>query len=89
MLNAGTSGIRPRCTPCLLYTSFDSFGMGKDAVDLMTATKKDVIYEGGGTMAPVPLVFKHELVQLKLTVCTGEKPVSYTHLDVYKRQVFG
>ena len=46
---------------------------GKDAVDLMTATETDVTYEGGGTMAPVLLAFKHELAQVKLTVRTGEK----------------
>ena len=57
----------------LRVTGFDSSGMGKDAVDLMTATETDVTYEGGGTMAPVLLAFKHELAQVKLTVRTGEK----------------
>lgn len=57
----------------LRVTGFDSSGMGKDAVDLMTATKPDVTYEGGGTMPPVLLAFEHELAQVKLTVRTGEK----------------
>ena len=30
----------------LRVTGFDSSGMGKDAVDLMTATETDVTYEG-------------------------------------------
>ena len=57
----------------LRVTGFDSSEMGKGAVDLMTAAKTDVVYEGGGMMAPVLLAFKHELAQVKFTVCTGEK----------------
>ena len=67
----------------LRVTGFDSSGMGKDAVDLMTATKKDVTYEGGGTMASVLLAFKHELAQVKLTVRTGEKQAEVSDIRLF------
>ena len=57
--------------------------MGKDAVDLMTATETDVTYEGGGTMAPVLLAFKHELAQVKLTVRTGEKQAEVSDIRLF------
>ena len=34
-------------------------------------------------MAPVPLVFKHELVQVKLTVCTGEKQAEVSDIRLF------
>lgn len=67
----------------LRVTGFDSSGMGKDAVDLMTATETDVTYEGGGTMAPVLLAFKHELAQVKLTVRTGEKQAEVSDIRLF------
>ena len=67
----------------LRVTGFDSSGMGKDAVDLMTATETDVTYEGGGTMAPVLLAFKHELAQVKLTVRTGEKLAEVSDIRLF------
>lgn len=67
----------------LRVTGFDSSRMGKDAVDLMTATETDVTYEGGGTMAPVLLAFKHELAQVKLTVRTGEKQAEVSDIRLF------
>lgn len=67
----------------LRVTGFDSSRMGKDAVDLMTATETGVTYEGGGTMAPVLLAFKHELAQVKLTVRTGEKQAEVSDIRLF------
>mgnify|MGYP000715460117 CR=1 FL=1 len=67
----------------LRVTGFDSSGMGKDAVDLMTATKTDVTYEGGGTMPSVLLAFEHELAQVKLTVRTGEKQAEVSDIRLF------
>ena len=59
---------------CLLYTSFKRLTriFGKNSVEIFSRSFNVV---GGNEYLGC------------LTLCTAQRPVSYTHLDVYKRQV--
>ena len=52
-----------------------------DAVDLALAQGQDP-----GPMAGVPVTIKVNVDQAGFATTNGLRPVSYTHLDVYKRQ---
>lgn len=55
----------------LRIIDFNASKTGKDATDLMVATQTNMLYDGKGTMQPVPLKFNHELAQVKLCIKTG------------------
>ena len=71
--------------PCLLYTS-SKLSSGKLTLDGKDITHESIRQRSKDGMGHIPEDrHKHGLVLADALV--GDIPVSYTHLDVYKRQV--
>ena len=62
---------------------FDCSKTGDEAVDLMTASAKGLIYKTGETPQKVGLTFQHELAKVTITVISESSVVTITNCKIF------
>lgn len=63
--------------------NFDCSKTGDEAVDLMTASAKGLIYKTGETPQKVGLTFQHELAKVTITVISESSVVTITNCKIF------